>query len=682
MACCGNKDVAKRNISIGRRIQTLVTASTGLAMAIVMAILAAYHLQDSVSARRTELISTSYIYASAIAEDMANGNEQGIERVFHSTARLHDVVGVYAVGRNGDVIQSAGKQVVLTSAMTSGEPDIVQMLTRGLMPVGVDIIRGGEPVGRLVMIGDISNIRAQLFKAITATLLAGLTALAIVQIFSTLVQRRISAPIVQLTKAMTELTQAHRYEPTTIAGAEGETEALVTSFNGMISEIRTRDAALKQLAYFDQLTHLPNRSQFLQALEDAFAEAGKDGGFCVFLLDLDDFATLNDTLGQRLADELLTSVATLFGQTVQEGQLFARLGADEFGLIAPGVHSLEQAQRALAPFVAALYQPILVKEQAIHVSTGVGFALAGQHGADVAELLRHANLALAEAKRHGQGRIVPYYPELGERIDEEAAIERGLRNAIENGEIEVHYQPIVNTYDAQVEGFEALMRWRRADGTFVPPAKFIPVAEKAGLIGNLGQWILQRACKDAASWIARGEKPRFVSVNISASQVLLSDFMLVIKSALINSGLAPKLLCIELTESLFAGRSMNLVRTVLQDAKALGVTTALDDFGTGYSSLSYLENLPFDKLKIDRSFVHQKSAGAKGRPLLKGIVDLAHALNIEIVAEGAELLEEVHLLRSLGAQFVQGYYFSRPLPAAEALAAAKRIEAVEARNLA
>ena len=652
--------------------------STGIAMAIVTLILAAYQIQNSVSARRAELISTSYVYASAVSEDLANGDKEGVDRVFHSTARLHDVVGVYALGRDGQVMNSAGKLVILTSGMIDGEPDLMQMLTRGLMPVSVDVVRGGEHVGRLVMIGDISNIRTQLYKSIAATMFAGFTALAIAQMLANRLQSRITAPIIKLTQTMAELTQAHRYETTAIPNAERETKALVASFNGMISDIQARDEALQKLAYFDGLTGLPNRANFLRALDAAFVDTGAAGGFAIYLIDLDNFATINDTLGATLADALISSVSVLLKQAAEHGQFLARLTADEFALIAPGVATLDEAQRKLAPFIAALYQPIQLAGQHIPITAGAGFALAGSHGKDASELLRHANLALSEAKRQGPGRVVPYFPELGERIEEEALMERGLRKVIGAGELEVHYQPIVSTHDAKVEGFEALLRWRKPDGSYVPPAKFIPVAEKAGLIAELGEWVLRQACMDAAKWAAEGHRPRFISVNISANQILLSNFMDVVRLALSESKLQPHLLCLELTESLFIGRSMALVRNVLQEAKALGVLTALDDFGTGYSSLSYLENLPFDKLKIDRSFVHQKVRGAKSRPLLKGIVDLAHALNIAIVAEGTELLEEVLLLKAMGAQSVQGYYFSRPLPAPEALSAATRIEQTEA----
>ena len=385
--------------------------STGIAMTIVTLIFAAYQIQNGVSARRAELMSTSFVYASAVAEDLANGNKAGIDRVFHSTAQLHDVVGVYALGRDGQVMNSAGKLVILTSGMIDGEPDLLQMLTRGLMPVSVDVVRGGEHVGRLVMIGDISNIRTQLFKSIATTLFAGLTAIALAQFLATRLQRRITAPIIKLTQTMTELTQAHRYETTAIPNAERETKALVASFNGMISDIQTRDEALQKLAYFDGLTGLPNRANFLRALDASFVDGNAPTSFAIYLIDLDNFATINDTLGATLADALVISVSVLLKQAAKQGQFLARLTADEFALIAPGVATLDEAQRKLAPFIAALYHPIQLAGQHIPITAGAGFALSGEHGKDASELLRHANLALSEAKRQGPGRVVPYFPE-------------------------------------------------------------------------------------------------------------------------------------------------------------------------------------------------------------------------------------------------------------------------------
>jgi EAL domain-containing protein (putative c-di-GMP-specific phosphodiesterase class I) len=246
----------------------------------------------------------------------------------------------------------------------------------------------------------------------------------------------------------------------------------------------------------------------------------------------------------------------------------------------------------------------------------------------------------------------------------------------------VHYQPIISLNSGTTEGFEALARWNDPERGMISPAKFIPIAEKSGLISALGDWVLRTTCTTAKSWLDQGEPERTVAVNISAAQMLQVGFIENVRDTLKDSGLPARLLCLELTESLFVGKSMNAVQKLLIELKAMGIRTALDDFGTGYSSLSYLEHLPFDKLKIDRAFVKGLSSGKKSLDLLHGIIELAHALGMTVVAEGAERIDEIDALRFLKADAVQGYYFAKPATAAAALAMANEIDARNAQEYA
>ena len=658
--------------SIGTRIYRLVATTVVIAMAILALTLAAYQLRANLDARESELTATSYVYAAAISDHFVQHDVPAIQNVFHSINHLHDVVGVYALDEQGHVLANAGNLAVLSSNMTSGEPSTLQMLTRGLMPVGVDVVRGGTKVGRLVMIGNISNVQHQILVTLEVIALSAISALVFALLLAKRLQRRISQPIIELTSSILALRKAHRYEPTVIANAVGETQALVESFNGMIGEIHSRDAALKKLAYFDPLTGLPNRASFQQVLSDHFKDNSKaDDGCAILFLDIDNFKTINDTLGQVIGDALLLDVAAQLsdakGLVAASEVLVARLGGDEFGIFVTGIHSAEEARANLAPFIACLYKPLRIAGNHLHVSACAGLAHAPEFGPTAEILQRNASLALSRAKREGVGRVISYRHEIGESIDKDAKLERALHNAIAANELEAHYQPIVGTADNEVQGFEALLRWRRADGSLVPPTKFIPLAEKSGCIAELGDWVLRRACLDAKAWMDAGEPPRFVSVNVSPSQLLLSDFIRTILDALDAAKLPPQLLCVELTESLFVGKSINVVRKLLLELRALGVTTALDDFGTGYSSLSYLEHLSFDKLKIDRAFIHNSDVTGGHKPLLQGIANLAHALNISIVAEGAETASEVEYLRKIGVQAIQGYYFAKPMPATQVL---------------
>jgi diguanylate cyclase (GGDEF)-like protein len=667
--------LSKKNITIGRQIKRLVTIAIVTGMSCLALALCVYQLRSTVDARRRSMEAEGYVFASAISDSLANGDVGGIQKVFHATQHLQDVTGVIALDAQDHVLANAGNLVVLSSDIIKGEPSLAKMLQQGLMPVRVDVIRGGEKVGQLIMIGDISNVRQQVLNILLVTLLGAIAALAVALVLAGRLQRRITTPIIQLTQSILALRKAHRYEPTAIANAEGETRTLVDSFNGMVNEIRNRDSALKQLAYYDALTGLPNRASFQQHINDHYTKSGHGNANCtILLLDIDSFKTINDTLGQVIGDALLLNVAAALREAQTPDAIVARLGSDEFGVFVTGTTSADQSREAVAPFVACLYQPMRIFNQELHVSACAGLAFAPEFGETGDILQRHGRLALGQAKREGAGRVISYRHEIGEALEEEAELERGLRGAIAAGELEIHYQPIVDARDGRVEGFEALLRWQRANGSLISPAKFIPIAEKSDLIAELGLWVLQKACLQARAWLDAGQRERFVSVNVSPSQLLLSDFVRNVHESLDAAGLPPELLCLELTESLFIGKSIGMIRKLLLDIKSLGVTVALDDFGTGFSSLAYLENLPFDKLKIDRAFVHKDGKAEEHKPLLRGIASLAHALEIEMVAEGAETAAEVALLKSIGVQAIQGYFYAKPLPSAQALIVAAEIE--------
>ena len=664
-----------KNMTVGRRMNRLLVISIVTAMASLAFALSMYQFNSAISARRAELEATGYVFASAIGESIATHELPDIQRALHATAHLHDIVGVYALDAQDRVLANSGDLAVLTSDVISGEPSIGKIIAQGLMPVRVDVVRGGEHVGHLLLIGDVSNVWRQIFNTLLVTLISAATALTLALLMAHQLQQRITTPIVDLTRSIVALRRSRRYELTNIPNAEGETRTLVESFNGMIGEIQTRDAALKNLAYFDALTGLPNRASFQQHVNDYFLELGDRVAQCaILLLDIDNFKAINDTLGQVAGDALLLNVAALLRDAKMETDFVARIGGDEFAVFVIETRTPEQARAAVAPFIATLYHPMKIFNHDLQVSACAGLAISPEFGPTSDLLQRNGRLALSQAKHEGVGRVISYRHEIGENLEREVELERGLRAAIAAQELEIYYQPIVSAKNNRVEGFEALLRWRRHDGTVVPPSKFIPLAEKAGLIAELGLWVLKKACKDARAWLDAGHPERFVSVNVSPSQILLSEFVNTVREALNAAGLPPELLCLEVTESLFIGKSTSHVRTMLLELKSLGVVTALDDFGTGYSSLSYLEHLPFDKLKIDRAFVHQKSEGDQQMPLLRGIASLAHALGIAMVAEGAETLSEVALLRSIGVQSIQGYFFARPMPAAQALEAAITIE--------
>jgi diguanylate cyclase (GGDEF)-like protein len=634
-------------------------------------------LRESISTKQKNLESVGYVFAAAMAELIEDHDRPEIQRVLTSISRVPDIIHAVAVDQNNGVIASMGNATLLDSNVVNKDAGLWQMLTKGNLPVSVDIIRGGSAVGRLVIIGDISDIRVNLLWSMLTTLIASVLATICAVPLSKPLQQQITGPIINLTKSIQQVRETRNYRPAAVEKAEGETRVLVDAFNGMIGDIHNRDLALKKLAYFDPLTGLPNRVSFQKSLGEILSPGatGEKKHAAVFLLDIDNFHAINDAMGHSIGDALLMNVAALLNDEAGDKAIVARIGGDEFAIIVPELDSKIAAQSALACFIASLYQPIDILGNELHITASVGALLLPEDCANAGDAQRNMDLALHAAKSNGPGRVYFYNQGLTEAIQEEAELVLGLRLALQGDGLEVHFQPIINLSSGKTEGFEALARWNHPVKGMISPAKFIPIAEKSGLISALGDWVLYTSCKTAKAWQDQGHPARTVAVNISAAQMLQAGFLEKVRKALHESGLPANLLCLELTESLFVGKSMNTVQKLLIELKAMGIHTALDDFGTGYSSLSYLEHLPFDKLKIDRAFIKGIGNGQKNIDLLHGIIDLAHALGMTVVAEGAEKQEEIAALIALKADAVQGYIYAKPSPSDVAVARANAIDA-------
>jgi len=417
-------------------------------------------------------------------------------------------------------------------------------------------------------------------------------------------------------------------------------------------------------AYHDALTGLASRALFRERVLESLERGPAGAGPAVLLLDLDGFKEINDSLGHAAGDALLVQVAARLRAAVREGDTVARFGGDEFAVLVESGTARADAEAVAARIAAALEEPVRLGERELRVAVSIGLAC-GADAADTDQLLRNADLAMYRAKSAGGAGLAAYDPGMLTGLVERLELEADLRLALERSELSLHYQPTVDLRTGEIVGFEALVRWQHPTRGMIPPLDFIGIAEATGLIVPLGRWVLAEACRQAVAWGAGRTRRLKMAVNVSVRQFEHGDLSAMVAEVLAETGMPVDQLCLEMTESvLLTDTDENL--TQLQRLKALGVTLAMDDFGTGYSSLAYLRRYPMDILKIDRSFVDRLGGDREDEALVRTIVRLGRNLGMITVAEGIEDADQLAILRELGCDLAQGYFLSRPLPAAEA----------------
>jgi diguanylate cyclase (GGDEF)-like protein/PAS domain S-box-containing protein len=427
-----------------------------------------------------------------------------------------------------------------------------------------------------------------------------------------------------------------------------------------VTEQRRAESKIAFLARHDYLTQLPNRSVLSERIEQALAQAGRGPGFAIFCLDLDNFKQVNDTLGHPVGDELLRAVADRLRACVREIDTVVRLGGDEFAIIQPGVINPEDAALLARRLVERVGAPYEFDGQRLIIGCSVGIAMAPGDGTIAEKLLKNADVALYRAKSDGRGTWRFFEPEMDAFLQARRALELDLREAMDKDEFELFYQLFYDLRSDRVSGFEALLRWRHPTRGLVPPEQFIPIAEEIGLIIPLGEWVLYRACEQAATW----PEELKLAVNVSAVQFRNSELIEVVAKALAASKLSAHRLELEITESVLLANSAETLAK-LHKLGSLGLSIALDDFGTGYSSLSYLRSFPFEKLKIDQSFVHDLTGTEESKLIVRAIVSLGKSLGMRTTAEGIETIEQLNQVRAEGCDEVQGFFFSHPVPTTE-----------------
>jgi diguanylate cyclase (GGDEF)-like protein len=423
-----------------------------------------------------------------------------------------------------------------------------------------------------------------------------------------------------------------------------------------ITERRRAEERITHLAHYDALTDLPNRTLFREKLKCELARMREGEQLAVFYIDIDEFKSVNDTLGHLIGDELLKSVAVSLGSCLTASDFVVRLGGDEFAVVQTAIQDEQDAIDLVTRIYRAIREPYECLGHRVTTDASIGIALAPQHGGDLDQLLKNADLAMYAAKAAGRRTFRFFEPEMDARVKARRVLEMDLRQAITEGGLEVHYQPFLNLRDDKITGCEALLRWRHPERGMIPPSEFIPVAEETGLISELGKWVLMTACAEAATWPDNIK----LAVNVSPIQFKDETFALKVVAALATSGLPASRLELEITEAVLISDD-EAALAILHQLRAAGVRIALDDFGTGYSSLSYLQRFPFDKIKIDRCFV---DTIVESSCIVQAVVNIAAARNIVTTAEGVETEQQRDLLRTLGCTEMQGYLFSPARPAA------------------
>jgi len=510
---------------------------------------------------------------------------------------------------------------------------------------------------RLILRHSLSDALVPTRRFTWSLVLLGLLAIAAVVVASWWVARSITRPLSRLDQAVRRLGSGE--DAKLEVASDDEVGRLARTFNHMVDAVADRERRIGHMALHDALTGLPNRKLFAEQLDHALARLAPDERLAVAYLDLDRFKAVNDTMGHPAGDALLRLVAERLVAHTPDA-VVARLGGDEFALMLSRIPRSTDLAAVADTMFRQFNRSFVVDGQQVDTRCSVGIAVAPMDGADGDTLVKNADLALYRVKEEGRDGYRFFQPAMDEQARRRRSTEVDLRRAIRDGGFELHYQPLYNFAQEALSGFEALIRWRHPTRGLIAPDNFIPLAEETGLIGAIGDWVLGEACRVAAGW----PEPLRVAINVSPIQIRDGFLADKVAAALTRHGLRPDRLEIEITESVFLDRTAATL-AMLHRLRALGVRIALDDFGTGYSSLSYLRSFPFDKIKIDRSFVAELSTNRESSAIVRAITTLADALGMESLAEGVEHESQAMLLRHIGCQQIQGYWLSRPVPLAD-----------------
>jgi diguanylate cyclase (GGDEF)-like protein len=678
-----------RDLSIDKKLTLIILLTSSIALLSAAAGFVVYELDAVRDGAAAELAALAGVIGANAAAAVDFEQPGSAEDILATLGSERQIVAACIYGRDDRIF--AGFLRSDRESCPEG-PDSEGAGARGRMALSRTIeSETGDVVGTIYLESDLQALGDRLARY--AVIVAGvlLVSFLVAWALSSRLQSMVSRPILQLARTARSVSQEHDFS-VRARGAAGRDEVgqLIVAFNDMLAQIQERDAVLvertreiedanrelerevserkraerkiRALADHDALTGLPNRRLFKDRVRMAIGQARRHRRQpSVLFLDLDRFKLVNDSLGHDVGDLLLKKVGERLAGAVRETDTVARLGGDEFTILLPDAGQATDVARAAEKILATLRRPFDLEEREVYITPSVGIAIFPEDGEDVDALIKNADTAMYRAKEAGRDNYQLYTAAMNAQALERLGLESRLRKALENAELEIHYQPVVSIRGGQVHGVEALLRWRHPERGLVSPADFIPIAEATGLIVPIGAWVLSQACAQARLWEREtGLPPLSMAVNLSARQLQQSDVVSQVEAALRQSGLDAGKLELEITESSAIQSPEAAIRT-LQELRKLGVRISLDDFGVGYSSLTYVRRLPIDTVKVDRSFVRDVCTDPADAAIVSAVIEMSHLLGFSVVAEGVESEEQLDWLRARGCDRLQGYYFSPAL---------------------
>jgi diguanylate cyclase (GGDEF)-like protein len=628
---------------------------------------------------RERLAAQGDIVGDDVAEKMTQGDMQAVTKSLAFLKADSSIKQFFVVNEQDQIISNYNHSLdvapdELQNHLKSLKSEINHKIIDLSPGVEIPIINNGLRIGTIFIEQNEQIIISKISDTTGISAIILLFSLGLSSILASRFQRIVTEPVIAMATIMREVSDTKDYSKRVPSFITDEMGQLADRFNEMLSEIERRDKdllehqnQLNQMANYDILTTLPNRALFYDRLDHALRRAARSGEkLAVIFVDLDDFKNINDTYGHLTGDLLLMETASRLASVTRAGDTLARLGGDEFIIILQDIKTSENALEVARKHLKNLFEPYHVDNKRLFVSSSIGVAIYPEHGTTAEFLVKNADAAMYVAKDKGKNNVEVFSDSINSKYLESMILSNDLHRALEQGEFELHYQPRINLARNSWASAEALIRWNHPDLGRIPPDKFIPLAEKNGMILPIGEWVLREACRQLHQWHIQGfELPR-ISVNISPLQLQRQDLLGIVRDALSSNNLSAQALELEIVESALiedSGRSIS----ILKELQEIGVKISIDDFGTGYSSLSYLRSLPVDILKIDRSFMVNIQESVHDQRIITAIFAMALGLGLEVVTEGIESVEQEQILKEHCCQEVQGYYYARPMPSAELL---------------